>query len=170
MQNSDPEELPLRPFRFNAKVAQMAGLVLVALALPLTLAIIGFRDIRQSAREAGPAPEISALRGALETVVDAQWTPPDLSAGKRKVGLEVADGDACLGVGESVGSLAKTLGATVLSPEKIEEGGTRWTIQVPSGEVAAFEEGLKKLGFQGMADLPESQGSILYEVEIPIRR
>jgi hypothetical protein len=173
MENPETEETPVRPFRFNPKVVQMAALVLVALALPLTLAIIGFRDIReirQSAREAEVAAEIPVLRGSLESVVDAQWTPPDLSVGTRKVVREVPDGEACIGVGESVGALAKRLGATVLSPERIEDGGTRWIIQVPAGRVGEFEEGLRGLSFEGVGDAPESGDSLLYEVEIPIRR
>jgi len=171
MENPDPQETPVRPFRFNPKVVQMAALAMVALALPLTLAIIGFLDIRQSAREAESAstPEIPVLRGTLESVVDAQWTPPDLSAGTRKVVREVPDGEACLEVGESVGELAKNLGATILSPERIEEGGTRWIIQVPAGKVAGFNQGLRRLGFQGVEGAPESGDSSLYEVEIPIR-
>lgn len=172
MENPAPEETPKAPFQFNAKVVQMLALVLLALALPLTLVILGFRDIRQSARdmEAASAPEIPALRQSLENVVNAQWTPPDLSAGTRKVVREVADGDACLALGESVGKLAENVGAVVLSPERIEAGGTRWIIQVPASQVAGFEDGLRGLGFAGVEEAPGGVETVLYEVEIPIRR
>ena len=172
MENSNPEETPQPPFRFNLKVVQVAALVLVALALPLTMAILGILDIRKSrsAANSEPAPEIPALRGALETAVDAQWTAPDLSGGTRKMVREVADGDTCLRVGDAVQELARKINATVLSPEKIEEGGTRWILQVPADQVAAFEAGLGELGFRGFTDSTEYPAATLYEVEIPIRR
>ena len=171
MENSDPKETPARPFRFNPKVVQMAALMMVALALPVTLAILGIRDIRQASRESEsePAPEITSLRGALESVVDAQWSTPNLPAGTRKSVREVADGDACLKAGEALQKLARSLDATVLSPEKIEAGGTRWIIQIPAGQVPAFEKGLGELGFAGVTESPGSAVTILYEVEIPIR-
>lgn len=165
MKNPEPDETPARPFRFNAKVAQVAALAMVALALPLTLAILGFRDMRHSA----PAPEIPVLRGSLEGVVDAQWSPPDLSAGTRKFERAVADGDACLALGESVGTLAEGLGGTVLSPERIEEGGTRWVVQIPAGKAAEFDAGLGRLGFAGPGEPAAAGEPVLYEVEIPLR-
>lgn len=171
MENSEPEN-PQRPFRFNPKVAQMAGLVLVALALPLTLAILGFRDMRQPTPPANvePAPEIEGLRGALETVVDSRWSAPVLDSGARRVVKEVANGDECLSIGNAVQEVAKKMQLTVVIPEKIESGGTRWLVQMPVANVSAFELELGLLGFTGLGTAPAAgAGVVLYEVEIPIR-
>ena len=51
-QNPDFEETPPPPFRWNGKVLQMVSLVLVALALPMTIAIYGIRDIQMPATPA----------------------------------------------------------------------------------------------------------------------
>ena len=172
MENFDPDATPPRPFRFNSKVVLMAALVLVALALPLTLAIIGFRDMRQPVAipvDPGPAPEIEGLRGALESVVDSRWSAPVLDSGARRVVKEVADGDECLRVGNAVQEVAKKMNLTVVIPEKIESGGTRWLVQMPAGSVSAFELELGLLGFTGLgAASAASAGVVLYEVEIPI--
>jgi len=173
MENSDPENSEKQPFRFNAKVAQVVVLVLVALALPLTLAILGLRDMRKPAESAAveSAPEVEGLRGALETVVDSRWTAPVLDSGARRVVKEVANGDECLRVGNAVQEVARSMDLTVVIPEKIESGGTRWLVQMPAGRVSAFELELGLLGFTGLgAASGASTGSVLYEVEIPIRR
>jgi hypothetical protein len=173
MENSETENSERRPFRFNAKVAQVVALVMVALALPLTLAILGFRDMRKPAESAAveSAPEVEGLRGALETVVDARWSVPVLDSGSRRVVKEVANGDECLRIGNAVQEVAKSMDLTVVIPEKIESGGTRWLVQMPAGRVSAFELELGLLGFTGLgaAQGPPNE-TVLYEVEIPIRR
>jgi len=68
--NPDFKEAPQPPFRWNGKVLQMVSLVLVALALPMTIAIYGIRDIRKAAE---PIPDAVGLRAVLENVVDETW-------------------------------------------------------------------------------------------------
>ncbi len=161
-QNPVPEETPAPPFRWNSKVPQMVALLLVALALPVTVAIIGIRDIRKT-----PAPEVEGLREALETVVDSKWKEPFLEGGFRTASLGVANGDACLKTGEDVQALARDCGGSVLAPEKIEEGGTRWLIQIPADRKAAFEDGLAARGFSPVAGgVPGDP--VFYSIEIQI--
>jgi len=172
MENHNPENHPRRPFQWNAKVVQLAALVLVALALPLTLVILGFRDMRKPAvaSELQSDAELDGLRGSLEKVVDSRWSAPVLESGTRRVVKEVPNGEDCLRIGNAVQEVAGKMNLTVVIPEKIESGGTRWLVQMPVGSVSAFELELGLLGFTGLgATVPASSGVVLYEVEIPIR-
>ncbi|MFM8364424.1 MAG: hypothetical protein ACKOAS_04660 [Verrucomicrobiota bacterium] len=172
MENHEPENPAPPPFRWNVRVVQVVVLVMVALALPLTLAILGFRDMRKpvvpSTEE--PAPEMEGLRGALESTVDARWTAPVLDSGARRAVKEVANGEECLRLGNAVQEVAKKMDLTVVIPEKIESGGTRWLVQMPTGSVSTFELELGMLGFTGLGGgTPSGTGVVLYEVEIPFR-
>ena len=163
-QNPTPEQMPASPFRWNAKVAQMVAVLMVALALPVTIAILGIRDLRKNSL---PAPEVEGLRGALETVVDSQWKLPILEGLIRTSVREVPDGAACLQTGEDIQKLARDAGGTVLTPERIESGGTRWLVQVPADRKTAFEAGLATWGFS----LPPGNAvgdPVFYAVEIRI--
>ncbi|MFZ4780052.1 MAG: hypothetical protein ACOYM3_32250 [Terrimicrobiaceae bacterium] len=51
-------------FRVNFQVLQMIGILLVALAIPLTLVTLGIRQF--TAKPKAPAPETQGLRAALE--------------------------------------------------------------------------------------------------------
>lgn len=163
-QNPMPEQMPASPFRWNTKVAQMVAVLMVALALPVTIAILGIRDLRKNAL---PSPEVEGLRGSLEAVVDSQWKPPVLEGTIRTTVREVPDGTACLKTGEDLQSIARNTGATVITPERIESGGTRWLVQVPADRKTDFESGLAAKGFTlpsgGMAGDP-----VFYAVEIRI--
>ncbi len=164
IQNPVPEEMPPPPFRWNSKVLKMLALLMVALALPVTIAILGIRDLRNAAP---PAPEVEGLRGALETVVDSKWKEPFLEGAVRTATRGVANGDACLETGDDVQALARDCGGSVLAPERIEEGGTRWLIQIPADRKAAFEAGLAARGFSPVKG--EAAGDpVFYSLEIRI--
>lgn len=161
------------PFRFNAKVAQFLVIVLLAMGLPIAVAILGFLEMR---RAMNPAPVESAeepagLRAALEQAVDATWQAPQgLGAATRRFEMAVRDGDECQQVGESAKSAAKSFGGVVVTPERIEEGGTRWIVQVPATEARAFEAALGGLGFKSVqsTSADSTNGQVLYELVIPI--
>ena len=159
-----PEETPAPPFRWNAKVLQMAALLLMALALPLTIAILGIRDIRKASQ---PAPEAEGLRSVLENVVDQKWQAPVLAGAVRTTACEVPNGDACLKSGDDIQKLARDSGGSVLAPERIESGGTRWLVQIPADRIAAFESSLAVMGFSPA--IGEAQGDpVVYSIEIRI--
>lgn len=163
-QKSTTEEPPAPPFRWNAKVLQMVALVLMALALPLTIAIYGIRDIRKATQ---PTPESPGLQAVLENVVNQNWQAPVLEGAVRSTSLVVPDGNACLKIGEDIQKLAKNSGGAVLTPEKIESGGTRWLVHVPANRKAGFESAIATMGFSSFAG--ESTGDpVFYSVEIRI--
>jgi hypothetical protein len=164
--NPDFEETPTPPFRWNGKVLQMVSLVLVALALPMTIAIYGIRDIRKASE---PIPDAVGLRAVLENVVDQQWQAPVLEGAARISVREVPDGEACLKAGETIQNLVRNCGGVVLTPEKIESGGTRWLVQIPGDRVASFERGLVEAGFSN-PKRDRAGESVFFSIEIPISR
>ena len=164
--NPDFEETPQPPFRWNGKVLQMVSLVLVALALPMTIAIYGIRDIRKAAE---PIPDAAGLRAVLENVVNEQWQAPVLEGAARISVREVPDGEACLNAGETIQNLVRNCGGVVLTPEKIESGGTRWLVQIPGDRVASFERHLVEAGFSS-SNGDRAGESVFFSIEIPISR
>jgi hypothetical protein len=165
-------------FRLNAKVFQMLMLVLIALILPTVVAILGIQQMRQSDIKTTPqgAEELPELRSSLEAVAEKAWGPSDLTAGGfRVLVLECKDGDTCLQIGESIKEAANRLGGVVLSPERIEAGGTRWIIQVPQEAESDFNAALLRLGFllppmDPLSAEKDKGKSILYQINLPIRQ
>jgi hypothetical protein len=164
MNEPESQENPQPPFRWNPKVIQMAGLVMVALALPLTIAIYGIRDIRK----ASETPDDSAgLRTVLENIVDEKWQAPVLEGAFRPVAREVPDGEACAKAGEALQSFVRDSGGSVLTPEKIESGGTRWLVQIPADRAEIFEAKLGSAGYTAPAG--ECSGDpVIYSIETRI--
>jgi len=152
------------PFRVNAKVLQMIVLVIMALALPLTIAIFGIRDIRKSPQ---PAQEAEGLRAVLENVVDQKWETPVLLGPGRSASREVPNADVCLKSGNDIQKLALEFGGAVLAPEKIETGGTRWLLQVPANRKTAFESAFAEMGYSRLTG--EGTGDpVFFSIEIRI--
>jgi hypothetical protein len=162
--NHTLKESPASPFRVNAKVLQMVVLVITALALPLTIAIFGIRDIRKSTQ---PAQEAEGLRAVLENVVDQKWQTPVLMGAVRSASREVPNGDACLKSGNDIQKLALEFRGAVLAPEKIETGGTRWLLQIPADRKTAFESAFAEMGYSHLTG--EGTGDpVFFSIEIRI--
>jgi hypothetical protein len=79
----------------------------------------------------------------------------------------VPDGDACVKAGDALQSLVRDSGGSVLTPEKIEAGGTRWLVQIPADRAAAFEARLGSAGFSEPVG-KRSSDPVIYAVEIRI--
>lgn len=164
MSEPESQENPPPPFRWNPKVIQMVALVMVALALPLTIAIYGIRDIRKASETTVDA---TGLRTVLENIVDEKWKAPVLEGAFHAVGRDVPDGDACVRAGDALQSLVRDSGGSVLTPEKIEAGGTRWLVQIPADRAAAFEAQLGSAGYSEPVG-KRSSDPVIYAVEIRI--
>lgn len=161
------------PFRFNAKVAQFSILVLLALGLPMTVAILGFIEMRKAIRHEPQERTVEAagLREALEHAVDSAWEmPTGLGGPTNRFEAMSRSGDECLLVGEKVKKAATRLGGSVITPERIEEGGTRWIIQLPAAKSQMFDATLEALGFQRLPSQASGtlDDAVLYELDIRI--
>ena len=169
--SDDSEKQP--PFRFNAKVAQFLILVLLALGLPMTVAILGFIEMRKAIRHESQERTVDAagLQEALEHAVDSVWEmPTGLGGPTNRFEVISRSGDECLRIGEKVKKVATLLGGSVITPERIEAGGTRWIIQLPTAQSRMFDETLESLGFQRLpsqaSETPDD--ALLYELDIRI--
>lgn len=161
------------PFRFNAKVAQFLVIVLLAMGLPIAVAVLGFLEMRKALREESTETVVAeppGLREALEHAADASWKPPaGLGSTATRFEQTCRTGTECLTLGERVKAVAIDLGGTVITPERIESGGTRWIVTIPASKSQEFDSALASLGFHlavsaGISD----NGSAFYEIEIRI--
>lgn len=67
---------PAAAFRINVRVLQIIALVLVALAVPVALVILGVRQISSRPNQE-PAMETPGLRASLELAADKNFAPPE---------------------------------------------------------------------------------------------
>ena len=88
----DPSE-PQPRFRFNVQVFQIFGLVIIALALPFTILILGLLDIRKNTKPSGTtiseastqtATEAPGLRATLDSIAESKLPMPALDDGIRR--------------------------------------------------------------------------------------
>lgn len=133
----------------------MLAVVLVALAVPLTVVILGLRQV--SLRPAGPAPEIPELRASLEQVADQHLRPSGMMAGEVIV-LHRASAELP-GLRRQIEVAAAKVGGSALVTE-IPEGGIRLLVKVPASSAADFER-------SALPQPPTTpSGSGLYEIQI----
>lgn len=125
----------------------MIGILLVALAVPLTLVTLGIRQF--TAKPKAPAPETQGLRAALEQAVEKSWQTPEAMTDGRCVFILSASGNA--------GDARKTVELTarglqgVVLPASTGEGATeRLLVQIPGTNASAFES-------QALREFVESQ-------------
>jgi len=161
------------PFRFNAKVAQFLIIVLIAMGLPIAVAVLGFLEMRKAMRQESTESVVAeppGLREVLEHAADASWKPPaGLGSTTNRFEQTCRTGTECLNLGERVKAVAIDLGGTVITPERIESGGTRWIVNIPASKSREFDSALASLGFQsavsgGISGIESS----FYEIEIRI--
>lgn len=133
----------------------MLAVVLVALAVPLAVVILGLRQV--APRPAGPAPEIPELRSSLEQVADQHLRAPDLVADAPIV--LPGKSDKLAGIRTKIERAAESAGGSTLATE-LPQGGFRLLVKVPAANTKTFES----------AALPEKPakpaGSGLYEIQI----
>lgn len=164
-------------FRINAKVVQVLMILLLALGLPITVAVLGIIEMRKERRstvEVLDEPsneEPIGLRSVLEQAAENTWKAPEaLDPGARTFKIICPSGVACLQLGEQIKAAAVSVDGSVIPPERIEDGGTRWLIQVRNKNAQAFESQLAQLGFLGnnqtLSDAPDDNALFVIEIQI----
>lgn len=141
----------------------MVGVVMVALAVPATLMVLGIRSMMSgSGRQ--QAPEVEGLRSSLESVAEKHFPAPGaLGGGRRFVPrVNAGPGKGALLLEKSAAAFG---GVAIATP--LEGGGVRVVIQVPAGAATDFE----RTALAGYAEIPLSGVSDaepgLYEIELP---
>lgn len=115
----------------------MLAVLALALAIPLTLLVLGGRELFYR-KPTAPAPEVPGLRASLESAASKALSPPvDLGGGRRFI-LESERGNTP----ERRNLIEKTtkkLGGVVVST-RLENGGIRLIVQIPASDASHFEK------------------------------
>ncbi len=139
----------------------MLAVLLLALAIPLTLIVLGGREIFKPSR---PAPEIPELRASLEAAASKAMPPPaELGGGRRFVISKGQDAAASRALIEKT---AAGLGGGVVVASPVENGGgIRLIVRIPSDAAARFEA----TALEGTCNLQSDSASTegLYEIILP---
>jgi len=170
MKPVDPEpnpEEPLKKFRLNPHVFQIVGLLAVALALPITilvLGVVGIQKERRDARESlepNPVTELSGLRLSLEAIADAKLSVAPVSSPVRTFWLQAKSEEIVQKKrAELLDCFNRTRAGVV---ETGEATNPHWLVSLPTAEGRAFESELEKLGFTSHEDLGVSRKSEIPE-------
>ncbi len=137
----------------------MIAILLVALAVPVTLVILGLRSMTAQPPES--APEVEGLRSSLESAAEKHFPAPETLGGSRRFTLkETSEGQASL-----LEKAAASAGGGAIT-SRLEDGSVRLLIQIPPEASENFEK--TYLGSLSASASPdESQPATgLYEVVI----
>lgn len=160
MQNIDSTR---HPFQWNRHTATLAGLILLALALPVGLIIYGITQNSSSnvGNTGKPAAPLE-LRNSLEAVAERSLPTPDLQPkGLLEARVPAANPAA---LQETLTALVKRLGGTALPSSEADEG--RLLISLPAGTAA---EGLRQIELATGTALPtpsDPAASLLLELRV----
>lgn len=155
--NSQPSK-----FTLNPQVFRMLLIVLVALAVPLTVATLGFLQLTKKVPpEAAAEPAMPGLQAALEQAADKNWQPA----------LEISDGRSVFYLEPStspeearkrIASAVTELRGTVV-PASEETGGGRILVQISAVRAPEFES-KALLGFIPKIAGSQTGDTRLYEI------
>jgi len=155
MSANDPAHIPEEPvakFRINIQVFQILGLLGIALALPITILVLGVLDIRKTQKKPPePAPEVPGLRESLETLAGHKWPNPSLDSEMRVFKLLTENpNDAPEKRAEMIDFLTKRFDAGFVEVRKPD--GQYWIVALNEDKMADFENELISKGFTNTAE------------------
>jgi len=184
MSEIDPAQKPEEPppkFRVNAQVFQILGLLGVALALPITVLILGLNGIRKERQStvvaevqvSEAAAEVPGLRQSLESIADANLPVGLVESPMRIFSLRYEDAAQRVQKRNEVLELFKRSGIPFV--ETGETAADTWIVKVEPNSAESFENGLISLGFTkdktGEGNMTNESGAIdikktVYKIQI----
>jgi hypothetical protein len=183
MSETDPAQRPDEPvpkFRVNAQVFQILGLLAVALALPITILVLGLIGMRKDQWNAPVEPRVSdspaevpGLRQSLESIAEANLPigpveSPMCIFRLRLDGVENRDKKRL----ELLDVFKRSDAGFAETGDSAQQS---WIVTVEPSRVALFENDLIRMGFLGQKTGEESETkvsdtgtnqSVLYKVEL----
>ena len=171
-----PESQEPKPqFRLNVQVFQIFGLVIIALALPFTILILGLLDIRKNTKPNAPAKatetiqtaaESPDLRSALNSIAETRMPAPLLDDGIRRFvyNAESNRKDATVA---ALKNALENVGAVCLDESQIR--CQKFLAYVPVQKAEKFETELQALKPSVMPHNPMTEvslSSVTYEITI----
>jgi len=146
-----PEE-PLPKFRVNAQVFQILGLLAVALALPITILILGLSGMRKDRLKASEEPRISddaaevpGLRQSLESIAEANMPIGPVESSMRIFRLRADGGENCEKKRLEVLDFLKQLDVGLA--ETGDSAKQSWLVAIGANQATLFEGELIRMGF-----------------------
>ena len=186
MSEIDPTQKPEEPvpkFRLNAQVFQILGLLAVALALPITVLILGLNGIRKErqstvvaeAQVSEAATEVPGLRQSLESIANANLPVGPVESPMRIFRLRYEDAAQREQRRSEVLELFKQ--SSLPFVETGETAADSWIVKVEPNGAESFENGLISLGFTkdktGEGKMGNESGAIdikttVYKIQIEL--
>ena len=185
MLETDPPQNPdesVPKFQLNAKVFQILGVLAVALALPVTILILGLSGMRKD-RQAVPmetgiadsTAEVPGLRQSLESIAAANLPVGSVESSMRIFSLRVNGAETRNAKRLEVLDFLKRSGISFveLSDSALES----WIVTVESSQALAFEKNVTSIGFKDekagegpharISDAASNQ-SALYKIQLEV--
>ena len=170
----EPQE-PKPQFQLNVQVFQIFGLVIIALALPFTILILGLLDIRKNTKPDAPAKatetiqtaaESPELRSSLNSIAESRMPAPVLDDGIRRF-VYIPQNNRRDATVTGLKITLENVGAVCLdsTPTHIP----KFLAHVPVEKAAKFESDLQALEPSKKPNNPVpvvSQSSVTYEITI----
>jgi len=183
MSETDPDQRPEEPlpkFRVNAQVFQILGLLAVALALPITILVLGLSGMRKDRLNApvetqitDSTSEVPGLRQSLESIAEANLPIGPVESPMRILRLRLDE------AGKHEKKRLEILDVFKRSNAGFAETGDfamqSWLVAIGPNQERSFEEELLRMGFLGektgegsetrVSDTDANQ-SVLYKVHL----
>jgi hypothetical protein len=185
MLETDPAQNPDEPvpkFRLNAKVFQILGVLAVALALPVTILILGLSGMRKDRQAVPTEPEIAdstaevpGLRQSLESIAAANLPVGSVESSMRIFSLCVNGAENRNAKRIEVLDFLKRSGIGFV--ELSDSTQDSWIVTVESSQGVGFEKNLTSIGFTDekagegahatISDAAFKQ-SVLYKIQLEV--
>jgi hypothetical protein len=168
----EPQE-PKPQFQLNVQVFQIFGLVIIALALPFTILILGLLDIRKNTKPDAPAKatetiqtaaESPELRSSLNSIAESRMPAPVLDDGIRRF-VYIPQNNRRDATVTALKITLENVGAVCLDATHIQ----KFLAHVPVEKAAKFESDLQALEPSKKPNNPVpvvSHSSVTYEITI----
>ena len=157
MSETDPAQRPEEPlpkFRVNAQVFQILGLLAIALALPITILVLGLSGMRKDRLKAPVEAQITdstfevpGLRQSLESIAEANLPIGPVESPMRIFRLRLDE------VGKHEKKRLELLDVFKRSNAGFAETGDfamqSWLVAIGPNQERSFEEELLRMGFLG---------------------
>jgi len=157
MSETDPGQRPDEPvpiFRVNAQVFQILGLLAVALALPITILVLGLIGMRKDrlnapaeSRISDSTAEVPGLRQSLESIAEANMPIGPVESPVRIFRLRLDEAEKREKKGLELLDLFKRSDAGFA--ETGDSAQQSWIVTVEPSRAALFENDLIRMGFFG---------------------
>jgi hypothetical protein len=185
MSETNPSQNPHEPvpkFRLNTQVFQILGLLAVALALPITILILGLSGMRKD-RQAAPrdtgiadsTAEVPGLRQSLESIAAANLPVGSVESSMRIFRLYVNGAENRNPKRLEVLDVLKQSGIGFV--ELRDSTQESWIVTVESSQAVGFEKNLTSIGFKDekagegahatISDAASNQ-SALYKIQLEV--